>query len=394
MKNLVSILFCLLMLSIHSVFAAELAEVKSYLKSLPVCSQEPVFEQKDIFTNPHDKNIYFHIPNLVCCSDGTLIASYSDSRFIRRSEDKGTTWSDIVELEKKLGSMTIDETNGDVLIVGNAKQMYRSTDCGKTWNLESITVKPNFAGHGVPEQVSGFSTHGSESGITLKHGEHKGRLLVPGRICPGKNGGAQEHWVYHYNTSMFSDDHGKTWQVSNPVQSGTGEGTLAELLDGTIYYNSRSHVSSDHLRRIAYSYDGGNLYVDWEVADDLREVGEPFYFKYGKKPSYGCNAGLIALPPELTNGKDVLLFSAPDNPGKTRIRMTVWVSFDRGKSWSCKRLIHKDGSGYSSLALGKNGDVYLLFTRGKDTKNPYDAMAFVRFNLAWLFEPVLNEVIE
>jgi hypothetical protein len=124
MKNLVSILFCLLMLSVHSVFATELAEIKNYLKSLPVCSQKPVFEQKDIFTNPRDKNIYFHIPNLVCCSDGTLIASYSDSRFIRRSKDNGATWSDVVELEKKLGSMTIDETNGDVLIVGNANQMY------------------------------------------------------------------------------------------------------------------------------------------------------------------------------------------------------------------------------------------------------------------------------
>ena len=38
--------------------------------------------------------------------------------------------------------------------------------------------------------------------------------------------------------------------------TGTGEGTLAELSDGRIYYNSRSHMSIDHKRRIAWSLDG------------------------------------------------------------------------------------------------------------------------------------------
>ncbi len=65
------------------------------------------------------------------------------------------------------------------------------------------------------------------------------------------------------------------------------------------------------------------MWVDWRVCDELREVGEPFYFKYGTKPSYGCNAGLVRLPLEATGGKDVLVFSTPDNPGKERIRMIV-----------------------------------------------------------------------
>jgi len=102
-----------------------------------------------------------------------------------------------------------------------------------------------------------------------------------------------------------SEDGGKTWQTSGPVQSGTGEGTLAELSDGSIYYNSRSHMSVDHRRRIAWSYDGGAMFVDWRVAEHLFEVGEPFYFKYGTRPSYGCNAGLVRMPLEATGGKDV-----------------------------------------------------------------------------------------
>jgi sialidase-1 len=166
------------------------------------------------------------------------------------------------------------------------------------------------------------------------------------------------------------------------VQSGTGEGTLAEFSDGTIYYNSRSHMSVDHRRQIAYSHDGGAMFVDWRVDEQLREVGEPFYFKYGTKPSYGCNAGLVRLPLECTDGRNVLLFSTPDNPGATRVRMTVWASFDRAKTWPLKRLVYEGPSAYSSLAAAPDGTVYLLFERGKEKL--YESVAVARFNLAWL----------
>lgn len=136
--------------------------------------------------------------------------------------------------------------------------------------------------------------------------------------------------------AIYSDDGGATWQASGPVQSGTGEGTLAELSNGTIYYNSRSHLAVDHRRQIAWSYDGGHMWTDWSASDELFEVGEPFYFKYGTKPSCGCSAGLVRLPLEATGGKDVLIYSSPDNPGKNRFRMNVWASFDGGESWPIK----------------------------------------------------------
>lgn len=55
-----------------------------------------------------------------------------------------------------------------------------------------------------------------------------------------------------------------------------------------------------------------------------------------------------------------------------------------------KRLVYEGGSAYSSLTAGNDDDVYLLFEHGKDEKNPCDAMAFVRFNLAWFFEDLLK----
>lgn len=126
------------------------------------------------------------------------------------------------------------------------------------------------------------------------------------------------------------------------------------------------------------------MYVDWRADDYLLEVGQPFYFKYGTEPSYGCNAGLVRLPLETTGGKDVLVFSTPDNPGRSRVRMTVWASFDRGKTWPVKRLIWKGPCAYSSLAADKQGNIYLLFEKGE--KDPYETLAFVKFDLAWLTE--------
>ena len=141
-------------------------------------------------------------------------------------------------------------------------------------------------------------------------------------------------------------------------------------------------MSVDHRRQIAWSHDGGQMWVDWQVTTDLFEIGEPFYFKYGTKPSYGCNAGLVRLPSQVTQGKDLLLFSAPDNPGKTRVRMTVFVSYDRGLTWPVKRLVNEGMSAYSSLAAGPDGMIYLLFERGEEKL--YDRMALARFNLSWI----------
>ena len=265
-----------------------------------------------------------------------------------------------------------------MLVVCKHGYLYRSRDHGKTWKKEDIVIKPNAAGHGRPNGLKVVLGH-SESGITLKPSKHKGRLLIPGRIMPPKGNNDQEWWPYHYNTAIYSDDGGKTWQTSGPVQSGTGEGILAELANGNIYYNSRCHMAVDHRRRIAWSYDGGHMWTDWQVSEQLYEVGEPFYFKYGTKPGYGCNAGLVRLPSEVTDGKDVLLFSTPDNPGSSRVRMTVWASFDGAKTWPIKRLVYKDRCAYSSLSAGRDGTIYLLFERDGKKK-----LAVARFNLEWL----------
>ena len=336
----------------------------------------PVFEIQDLFES-------MRIPNIVVATDGTVLAFAKSGRILRRSEDGGRNWGAIQEVGSDAGgSAIVDENTGDVMVV-HAKDGYlwRSRDNGKNWKREKIVIKANAVGHGTTDGI-GVQTACSESGITLRYGKHKDRLLMPARIQPPKGNNDQEWWPYNHNTAIYSDDGGKTWQTSGPVQSGTGEGTLAELSNGNIYYNSRCHMCVDHRRRISWSYDGGHMWTDWEVSEQLYEVGLPFYFKYGTKPSYGCNAGLVRMPSEVTGGKDVLLFCTPDNPGSSRVRMTVWASFDGAKTWPIKRLVYEGPSAYSSLSAGRDGTIYLLFERGR--KKLYESIAVARFNLEWV----------
>jgi len=344
-------------------------------------AEEPFFEMQNLF-GP------IRIPTIVIATDGTILAFADGCRLCRRSEDGGKTWSephkvgDRPEGYPNAANAIVDENTGDVLAGCPSKgYQYRSNDHGKTWSREDIKVLPNQAGHGALDGVPVY-TVGAEAGITLKFGEHKGRLLMPVRFMPSpieKDGNAHENWPYHYNTAIHSDDGGKTWQVAEPVQTGTGEGTLAELSDGRIYYNSRSHMSVDHRRRIAWSHDGGQHFADWSVADELLESAA-FASKFATQRGYGCNAGLARMPSESVKQKDVLLFSTPDNPGgRHRVNMTVWVSLDAGASWVKKRLITKGRGDYSSLTVGKDGMIYLLFESFS-----VGHISLARFNLAWL----------
>jgi sialidase-1 len=95
--------------------------------------------------------------------------------------------------------------------------------------------------------------------------------------------------------------------------------------------------------------------------------------------AYGCMGGLVRLP---VAGRDILLFSNIDAKGEQRKRVTVWASFDGGKTWPLKRLIEPGPSAYSSLNAGRPGTasegwVYIHYESGRGSK-------LARFNLEWL----------
>jgi len=326
-------------------------------------------------------------PNVVVTLDGTVLATWGTTHMvIRRSEDGGKTWGPEIPVGEGIhgGGSTVDETTGDAMVFVHPEHppkdgllaprtMYCSQDGGKTWNAEKSVFH---------EDANGFipSLHFSEHGITLRRGSHAGRLLRPARVFGRAEG---------YNTTIYSDDHGRTWNAGEPFPlRGTGEGAVAELSDGRIYYSSRKHFFAEdepfrHDRLYAWSHDGGSCWVDPDYNEVLPD-GPRYRGDEGRGACYnghfGMAAGLTRLP---VADKDILIYSNADHPGHERVRMTAWASFDGGGTWPIKRLVYEGPSAYSSLSAGRPGTpsegwIYLQFEERQGGGR------IARFNLPWL----------
>ncbi len=352
---------------------------------------EPSLNIQQLFTGRGARDI-------ITTRAGNVLAFHGNQ--LRESTNGGVTWSPPREIGPDAdGCALVNEANGEVLLVRADKgYLWKSRDNGGTWTRETIKVLPNGFGHGSPDGVP-LNVGAFQPGITLKFGKHKGRLLMAGRILGPKNSNDVEWRPYHYNAAAFSDDGGATWQVSAPFPIlGSGEAALAELSDGRILYSSREHMSVGN-RFFGWSYDGGALWIE--------AYQDPTLPDGARGTSYGCMGGLIRLP---INGTDVLLYSNLDAAGGKmpkqvggstnvgRERVTVWASFDGGKTWPVKRLVHPGPSAYSNLGAGRagtpsEGKIFLHYEGGE--KHCYEGVHVAVFNLSWLLNGrELAEVLE
>ena len=318
--------------------------------------------------------------NVVVSMEGTIIATWGTSHVrARRSEDGGQTWGPDIVIAKpgfQPGGITVNEANGDIIAFVEDRHppapihVYVSSDDGKTWNKIETNIKPDSKGNDP-------SMHMNEHGITLRHGKHKGRLIRPSRWYAGQNHSSK--WPQHYTNAIYSDDSGKTWQTSEPFPAnGTGEATIAELSDGTIYYNSRRHWAEEganpRRRWTATSTDGGHTWENLTFCEVLPDGPQ--------NTNYGCMAGLTRLA---VKGRDILIYSNCDSPSG-RVKGTVWASFDGGKTWPIKRLVFEGRHAYSSLTSGRPGTATEGMIIHHFEGGPKGGSAVARFNLAWILE--------
>lgn len=332
---------------------------------------KPFFKMQELFADER-------FPNVVVGTDGTVIATWGRENFrVRRSEDGGQTWGPEITVANpgfQGGGTLVDENTGDILVFVEAGHpvapltVYRSRDQGKTWVPEAVKIEPNSRGD-IP------SMHMNEAGITLKKGRYAGRLIRATRFYD--QGNDQAYWDAHYTNAMYSDDGGKTWQASEPFPAfGTGEAAIEELSDGSLYYNSRRHKSTDGMdprrRYAARSFDGGRTWREMWLSTALPDGDQ--------QRDYGLMGGLARLP---IPRRDILLFTNIESE-EGRHHGTIWASFDGGLSWPVKRLIDPGSFAYSSLAVGRKGTpseglIYLLYESDGGAK-------IARFNLDWVLE--------
>ena len=335
-------------------------------------------------------------PNVVVAMDGTVLATFvsGEALQVRRSEDGGKTWGAPIILGKYKhifsgGGVTVDEASGGIFVFAEKYRwpvnpppptVYRSGDHGKTWQVQETVIYPAKNGHRL-------TMHMAEHGITLRRGKHKGRLLRPARFY-GKTGDRRENFPKMYNSAIYSDDGGKTWFPSSPFPvMGTGEGCVAELSDGRIYYDSRRHWDPPgskydrSMRWHAWSEDGG---VTWKEPAISKVLPDGARGSVGG--GSGCMAGLVRLP---VKDRDILLYSSCDSQGGDRKDVSVWASFDGAKTWPVKRRVYKGPSAYSSLSAGRPGTgsegwIYILLEGGPSYR--YGGGQLARFNLSWVLQ--------
>jgi sialidase-1 len=359
----------------------------------PASAAKPGLTQSTLWTAGKDGYHTYRIPSLLVTPKGTVLAfcegrktgrgDHGDVDLImKRSADGGRAWSDhqIVHEEGGDALVTIgnpcplvDRKTGTIWLPftrdNKAVFITSSTDDGKSWS-RPVNISPSVMG---PDWD--WVATGPGIGIQLDHGPHAGRLVVP---CDHKRmlSSKSPEWNSHM---MNSDDNGKTWKISQPIQAGGNECQVVERSNGTLVVNTRMQGNFEGFRGIASSADGGET---WTVITQEKQL-----------PCPKCEGSFLRIPwtnrETKSNENYLMLFSNPHPPepkdGKpsgARVRMAVRVSFDEARTWPKSRVLAPGPSAYSSLAALPDGTILCLYETGE--KSAYETLHLARFRTDWV----------
>ncbi len=339
----------------------------------------------------------YRIPAIIVTTQGTVLAfcegreggdSGDIDMLVKRSFDNGANWSSesIVwnDQNNTCGNPcpVIDQTTGRIWLFltwnlgqddegkiirkesTDTRRVYicYSDDDGETWSTPVDMTET------LKDPSWGWYATGPGIGIQLKHEKFKNRLVIPANHSYDDPKGTIRNGPYGYGSHvLYSDDHGKTWNKSEPITPGCNESQIVELSDGTLLMNMRSY-NDEYCRAISKSTDGGKT---WSKITHDYQLTES-----------RCQASLLNF--EEYNEKNMILFSNPAVP-KGRTHMTIKCSFDDCESWTIAKLVHAGPSAYSCLTRLPNGNIGILYEYG-ETKR-YDMIRFESFSPDGLFIP-------
>lgn len=229
-----------------------------------------------------------------------------------------------------------------------------STDDGLTWS------KPRDLTTEVKRTNWTWYATGPGAGIQIERGPCQGRLVVP---CDHIEAGTRQY----YSHVIYSDDHGRTWQLGGSTpRDQVNECEVVELTGHRLLLSMRNYESSQRTRQQAVSEDGG---LTWTQQRHVPELIEPI-----------CQASLRRHSWPDAGRPSVLLFANPASLKRERI--TARASLDEGQTWPIARLVDPRPGAYSCLAVLPDGTIGILYEAGD--RSPYESLVFARFALEWL----------
>ncbi|MEY3457912.1 MAG: hypothetical protein RL215_1069 [Planctomycetota bacterium] len=359
---------------------------------------------QDLFVAGEHGIALYRIPGIVVTKAGTVLA-YCEARRnsrsdwgeievqLRRSTDGGLTWSapqtiahrgDRIQGQSGNAVADAEQTvNNPVAIVdrvtGAVEFLYcvnyarcfsiRSTDDGVTWS-NPVEITAAFEAFRPQCNWKVLAT-GPGHGIQLR----SGRLVVPVWLAYGK---VRDHHP-SVTATIFSDDHGKTWQAGDIAVPDQGafndpnETIAAELSDGRVLLIARSE-STPNRKLVLTSPNGA---TEWTTPRFHPQLLEPI-----------CMASVLSIPDK----PGLLVFSNPATVGLNdqgqerpnsrgrREQLTLRLSRDDGVTWPVSRVLEPGRSAYSDLAALPDGTI-LCFCEVDNR------LRLARFSLEWLDPP-------
>ncbi len=370
-----------------------------------IANAAPDMEKTALFIREEGGYHTYRIPALITTCSGRLLAfcegrkggggdSGNIDMLVKASEDGGKTWggqrviwddrrntcgNPCPVLDRETGVLwllltwNLGRDDEQEIIKGKSKDTRRvfvtsSRDEGRTW------AEPKEITNAVKKDDWTWYATGPGSAIQVEYGPHKGRMVIPcDHIESEKNG--------YYSHIIYSDDHGKTWQLGGCApKDKMNECQVVELTDGRLLLNMRNYDRKKKTRGFSFSDDGGITWspVQWDEglpepicqADILRYA----FDKPQEKGTAACTASRM-------ENMNCILFSNPASSEK-RIDMTVRASFDDGKTWAKSVCIHQGPAAYSDMAVLPDGAIACLYEAGKESR--YETITFCRLSPTWL----------
>lgn len=356
---------------------------------------ESYFRQVDVFEKGKDPYYHYYAPSLLVTHRGTVLA-FCEGRSIesldnkdvdvilKRSVDNGKTWGPLQVVfddgNNTCGNIcTVFDRDTEIIWLfsthnlGDDHQVQiefgtsigtrtiwvmKSTDEGATWSVPIEITKR--------VKASNWAFYGTGPGIGIQLAN--GNMMIPcyhtelGKVSHVWGGEPDATWPCHI---FYSDDHGANWRLGGMTRGGGDECQIVELEDGTIMMVVRDFNNSKRVK-ISRSLFHGLVWSPFEDHEEL--IGA------------NCQASFIRYTDKKHHDKNRLLFSQPGSK-TSREKMTVRLSYDEGKTWPVSKVVNEGLSGYSCLAVFKDGTIGCMFDSGEEE---FDRQRLSIFNLEWL----------